>query len=172
MRVLDVWYAKIDLEDLIPTIRDREARKLAEKQLTAVRSRNVLEHDFPKLLETKNQAPSIKDNPPLIYHLPALEQEEFMARCHTAFAGYVETLQEDRRQLLDRFELRDIAVKVVGIGSVGTWCGVMLLLASEQDPLFLQVKEARASVLEAYAGKSTAANENQNQKTELFPQLP
>jgi uncharacterized protein (DUF2252 family) len=161
MRVLDVWYAKIDVDELIPTIANRETRKLAEKQLTSARNRSALEHDFPKLLETKNQLPTIKDNPPLIYHLPPQEHQEFMARCQVAFAGYRQTMQEDRRLLLDRFELRDIAVKVVGIGSVGTWCGVMLLLANEQDPLFLQVKEARASVLEAYAGKSAAANQGQ-----------
>ena len=70
-------------------------------------------------------------------------------------------MQEDRRLLLDRYELRDIAIKVVGVGSVGTWCGILLLLASEQDPLFLQVKEARASVLEAYAGKSIYRNHGQ-----------
>ena len=64
-------------------------------------------------------------------------------------------MQEDRRVLLDRYNLMDIAIKVVGVGSVGTFCAVMLLMASEQDPLFLQVKEARPSVLEAYAGKST-----------------
>ncbi len=63
--------------------------------------------------------------------------------------------------LLDRYELKDIAIKVVGVGSVGTFCAVMLLMASEQDPLFLQVKEARPSVLEAYAGKSIYPNHGQ-----------
>ena len=70
-------------------------------------------------------------------------------------------MQEDRRVLIDRYELKDIAMKVVGVGSVGTFCAVMLLMASEQDPLFLQVKEARASVLDAYAGKSIYANHGQ-----------
>jgi len=55
-------------------------------------------------------------------------------------------MQEDRRTLIDRYELKDIAIKVVGVGSVGTFCAVALMMASEQDPLFLQVKEARASV--------------------------
>ena len=63
--------------------------------------------------------------------------------------------------ILDRFELKDIAVKVVGVGSVGTYCAVMLLMAAENDPLFLQLKEARASVLEAYAGKSTYSSHGQ-----------
>jgi hypothetical protein len=63
--------------------------------------------------------------------------------------------------LIDRFDFKDIAIKVVGVGSVGTYCTVMLLMASEQDPLFLQVKEARPSVLEAYAGKSIYPNHGQ-----------
>src|SRR6516164_773946 len=71
------------------------------------------------------------------------------------------TLQEDRRFLLDRFKLLDIAVKVVGVGSVGTWCAVALLMAGEDDPLFIQIKEARRSVLEDYAGKSVHANHGQ-----------
>ncbi len=75
--------------------------------------------------------------------------------------SYRETMQEDRRLLLDRFKLMDLAIKVVGVGSVGTFCGILLLMASEHDPLFLQVKQARPSVLEAYAGKSLHANHGQ-----------
>ena len=70
-------------------------------------------------------------------------------------------MQEDRRVLIDHYELKDIAIKVVGVGSVGTFCCVMLLMASDEDPLFLQVKEARRSVLEAYAGKSIYSNHGQ-----------
>ena len=84
-----------------------------------------------------------------------------MANVQKAFADYRETLPEHRRPLLDRFKLMDIAIKVVGIGSVGTMCGVILLMANESDPLFLQVKEARQSVLEDYAGKSVHPNHGQ-----------
>jgi hypothetical protein len=63
-------------------------------------------------------------------------------------------LPDDRCALLDRYEFKDITVKVVGVGSVGTFCAIILLMGSEHDPLFLQVKEARKSVLEAYAGES------------------
>ena len=70
-------------------------------------------------------------------------------------------LADDRRVILDRFEFKDIAIKVVGVGSVGTYCAVILLMAAENDPLFLQLKEARASVLEAYAGKSAYSNHGQ-----------
>ena len=75
--------------------------------------------------------------------------------------SYRESLPDDRRVLLDRYELKDFAIKVVGVGSVGTCCAIVLLMASEKDPLFLQVKEARPSVLEAYAGKSIYPNHGQ-----------
>jgi hypothetical protein len=84
-----------------------------------------------------------------------------LERARAAYATYRESLQEDRRVLLDRFELKDIAMKVVGVGSVGTFCAIMLLMASEQDALFLQVKEARRSVLEDYAGESVYPNHGQ-----------
>src|SRR5262249_29720153 len=122
--------------------------------------RTVLEHDFPKLAEVVGQLPRIKDNPPLIYHWQK-SGDEFSTEMQAAFARYRETMEDDRRILLDHYQLRDFAMKVVGVGSVGTWCGIALLLASAQDPLFLQIKEARASVLEPYAGKSIYSNHGQ-----------
>src|SRR5262249_3968963 len=86
---------------------------------------------------------------------------ELFAHVKEAFARYRQSLEDDRRVLLDRFEVRDTAIKVVGIGSVGTRCGIMLLMAGAQDPLFLQVKEAHASVPEPYAGKSVYPNHGQ-----------
>ena len=78
-----------------------------------------------------------------------------------AFAAYRESLPEHTRTLFDRFHFFDLAIKVVGVGSVGTVCAVALFLAADDDPLFLQMKEARASVLEPYAGKSVHANHGQ-----------
>jgi uncharacterized protein (DUF2252 family) len=161
MRILDVWYARIDMEEVIPQIKDEETRKTTQKRLAKARERSAQEHDDPKLAEIAGRTATIKDNPPLIYHLPGEGHEEFTARVLAAFAGYRDTLQEDRRLLLDRHELKDIAIKVVGVGSVGTWCSILLLMASEKDPLFLQVKEARTSVLEPYAGKSICPNRGQ-----------
>src|SRR5262249_44196447 len=106
-------------------------------------------------------APTIRENPPLIYHWREVGHEEHMAAVRKAFASYRETLSEHRRVLLDRYKLMDIAIKVVGVGSVGTACFVMLMMSSDTDPLFLQVKEARPSVLEAYAGKSLHPNHGQ-----------
>ncbi len=158
MRVLDVWYASIDVEKLIPTIQDEEARKRMQKRLAKARERSVTEHDFPELVAMTGPVPTIKDNPPLIFHWREQGHEELIAHVTRAIARYRETLQEDRRRLLDRFKLIDVAIKVVGVGSVGTYCAVLLLMAGEHDPLFLQVKQARPSVLEAYAGKSQHAN--------------
>jgi uncharacterized protein (DUF2252 family) len=161
MRVLDIWYANIDLEKFLETVKDKEARKREQKRLAKARQRNVLEHDFPQLVNSNGKAPTIKDNPPLIYHVRDQSRKESDAMFHKAFAGYRESLPENRRQLLDRYKVMDFAVKVVGVGSVGTVCGIMLLMANETDPLFLQIKQARPSVLEAYAGKSAYANHGQ-----------
>ncbi len=159
--VLEVWYASIDIDKLNVKVKDKDAVRRARKRIAAARARNVLEHDFPKLAAGAGQAPTIKDNPPLIYHLSGKEGEDLLTRSREAYAGYRKTLQDDRRVLLDRYEVKDVAVKVVGVGSVGTHCYVALLMASERDPLFLQVKEARRSVLEPYAGKSIYPNHGQ-----------
>ena len=161
MRVLDVWYAHIDVEAVLEELGDKEGRKRFQKRLAKARVRSVVEHDFPKLAEVVGQRPVIKDHPPLIYHWRKQEQAQFFAEAQAGIAAYRATLQQDRQHLLDHYELRDIAIKVVGVGSVGTWCGIALFLASERDPLFLQIKEARASVLEAYAGASIYPNHGQ-----------
>jgi uncharacterized protein (DUF2252 family) len=158
MTVLDVWYAHIEMADVIPTIHNAAVRKRIQKRLANAEHRSVLEHDYPNLVDTAGQAPAIKDNPPLIYHWRGHGHEEFSGHVQRAVGRYRQTLPEHRRALLNRFKLVDIAIKVVGVGSVGTWCAVMLMMASDHDPLFLQVKEARPSVLEAYAGKSAYAN--------------
>jgi uncharacterized protein (DUF2252 family) len=161
MHVLDVWYSSIEVDNLVATVQDEEARKRYKKRLSKARERSVLEHDFPELATTTGLAPTIKENPPLIFHLREQAHEEHSANIQRSFARYRETMQEDRRLLLDRFKLMDFAIKVVGVGSVGTFCGIILLMASEHDPLFLQFKQARPSVLEAYAGKSLHTNDGQ-----------
>jgi uncharacterized protein (DUF2252 family) len=161
MNVLDVWYANMDVEELLPTIQDEVTSRRIQKRLAKARERTVLEHDFPERATTAGLAPTIKENPPLIFHQREKAHEEHFALVQRAFGGYRETLQEERRLLLDRYKLMDVAVKVVGVGSVGTFCGILLMMASEHDPLFLQFKQARPSVLEAYAGKSLHSNHGQ-----------
>jgi uncharacterized protein (DUF2252 family) len=158
MHALDVWYATLDFEKMILQIEDEETRKRAQKILAKARQRSVAEHEFPQLVSMAGMTPEIKENPPLIYHWREQGHAEFTANVQQAFARYRETLGEDRRLLLDQFKLMDLAIKVVGVGSVGTWCAVALMMAGEEDPLFLQIKEARSSVLEDYAGKSVHAN--------------
>ena len=161
MPVLEVWYASIDVEKALATIKDKETSRRGQKRIAAARARSVLEHDFPKLATGAGHAPTIKDAPPLIYHLSGANAKELDVRARAAFTSYRNSLPDDRRLLIDRYAIKDYAIKVVGVGSVGTFCAITLLMASEKDPLFLQVKEARASVLEAYAGKSIYSNHGQ-----------
>ncbi|PSH02887.1 MAG: DUF2252 domain-containing protein [Acidobacteria bacterium] len=161
MRALDVWYASTEVEELIAATRDKEAKQRAQKRLEKTRATTVLENIYPELVSAEGATPRIKDSPPLIFHAAIHKKKSFIEGLPKAFASYRESLPEYRRILLDRFELLDVAIKVVGIGSVGTACSVMLLMANEKDPLFLQVKEARASVLEPYAGKSKYPNHGQ-----------
>lgn len=161
MNVLEVWYSSIDMEKLIATIQDKEAARRMEKRLEKARERSVLEYEFPELTISSGATATIKENPPLIFHLHEKELEEHSADVEDAFARYRDTLPEERRQLLDRYQLKDFAIKVVGVGSVGTFCGILLLMASDHDPLFLQFKHARPSVLEAYAGRSLHSNHGQ-----------
>jgi uncharacterized protein (DUF2252 family) len=165
MKALDVWYDRIDLESLIDRItketQSEEARARAEERLERARTRSVAEHDFPKLVEHHGVRPVIKGNPPLIFHPSKELAPGYRTRYSEAIAFYRESLPEHVRVLFDRFHFFDLAIKVVGVGSVGTQCAVGLFMAADNDPLFLQVKEARASVLEPYAGKSLHANHGQ-----------
>ena len=158
MKVLDVWYGRIDLETLMGILSAAERRRTLRRRLEKAKARDVAEEDFPKLAELHGREAKIKDNPPLIYHFAEAATAEFERRIAKAFELYRRTLAEDRRFLLDRYELKDVAMKVVGVGSVGTVSAILLLMAADDDPLFLQVKEARTSVLEPYAGKSAFAS--------------
>ena len=95
------------------------ASERMQKRLEKARERSVVEYEYPELATTTGFAPSIKENPPLIYHPREKGHEEQRANVQSAFAHCRETLQEDRRLLLDRFKLVDFALKVVGVGSVG-----------------------------------------------------
>ncbi len=158
MPALEIWYESIDVEKVMSVISDDESKKRLKKRIAKAQKRDVLEHDFPEMTDTSKGRPMIKDEPPLIFHWRGIARKEMEDRVNYAFARYRESLQEDRRALLDRYEVKDLAIKVVGVGSVGTFCSVLLLMGHEKDPLFLQVKEARPSVLEPYAGPSTFHN--------------
>jgi uncharacterized protein (DUF2252 family) len=158
MRALERWYERIDAEELLATVESRPWKKRIQKKIAKELSRSVAEDDFPRLTDVKNGRVRIKDNPPLIFHLSSRRAAEQGRVIQNVFRRYRETLTDDRKALMDHYEIKDVAAKVVGVGSVGTRCGILLMMAGEDDPLFLQVKEARASVLEPYAGKSVYAN--------------
>jgi uncharacterized protein (DUF2252 family) len=153
MKVLDTWYARVSIDALEEYFRkDPDILvRLSQKQKQA-RSRTS-ETVIPKLTGVVNGRRMIKDNPPVIYHFQ--EYAEDVERGHAKFIEqYKKSLQADKQQLFERYRLEDSAIKVVGVGSVGTRCFLALLLADQDDPLFLQVKEARRSVLESPRGKS------------------
>jgi len=161
MKALELWYYNLDADTLVAGIRDSRFRRRAAKRLAAERGRSVAEDIFPKLAEAKDGAHFIKDQLPAIFHWKGHSPGEVARAVTDTFASYRETLPPATRVLLDRFEIRDVAIKVVGIGSVGTRCWVLLLMAEAGDPFFLQVKEARASVLEPFAGRSAYPNHGQ-----------
>ncbi|MEF8713123.1 MAG: DUF2252 domain-containing protein [Accumulibacter sp.] len=158
MRVLDVLYASIDVDWILKQMKNKQTRKGIAQRVAKARTRSVAEFDFPEMVSSEGGKIRIKDNPPLIYHIPNEDPDEVMAHVRKAFGAYLKTVPKHVRHILDQFNLVDIAVKVVGVGSVGTACAVLLLMAEERDPIFLQVKEARASVLEPFAGPSEHAN--------------
>jgi uncharacterized protein (DUF2252 family) len=158
---LEVWYARLDVDafmaELGPQIRDAERRR-AEKNLSSARAKDSL-RAFNKLTEVVDGERRIISDPPLVVPLRDLLDDEqanrFRDEISKLLDGYRSTLSSDRRHLLDRYRLVDIGRKVVGVGSVGTRAWILLLLGrDDSDPLFLQAKEAQASVLEGLSGTS------------------
>ena len=166
-RNLDVWYARLDVETLERNLREQQATHQAAnvaKAAEKARTKDSLKA-FAKLTQEVDGEPRIVSDPPLIVSAADLAQEagiqfeRLEGVIHELFREYRETLQSDRRHLLEEFRMVDLARKVVGVGSVGTRCWIVLLLGRDgDDPLFLQIKEAQASVLEPYLGKSEYEN--------------
>jgi len=155
MRLLEVWYSHMDAEVFVEQARTAAARKRWEQVEEKARGQTA-EHIFPRITKPINGCIRIVDHPPLVYH----PRQSDVIRKHVIqmFHQYRETLPAERRVILDRYHILDVARKVVGVGSVGTRCAVALLMANEHDPLLLQFKEALPSVLEPYAGKSRYSN--------------
>ncbi len=175
MTNLEVWYARADLHDLrarfdaqlVPRQRKRVDKGMAKAQtrdsmqalakLTRmVDGRPRILSDPPTLVPVDELTPGLTDNASLT---GKADLAEFMAEM---ISGYQRTLETDRRYLLDQYRFCDLALKVVGVGSVGTRCWIILMLGRDAaDPLFLQVKEAEASVLSRFAGASGYRNQGQ-----------
>ena len=159
--ILDIWYDRIDWEAVIQKTSDPELQKKIKAKTEKSMKRTIQGHYFPKMSELHDGRYIFKDNPPALYHLKGEESEKFREDTLAAFQQYRSSLQDDKQRLFDRYKLSDVAIKVVGVGSVGTCCAVALMLAPDTEPLILQLKEAKASVLEPYAGKSEFENHGQ-----------
>ncbi len=166
MRNLDVWYAHLSVEQAMTEFtagvdpkRLKKGRAVIEKS----RTKDSM-HAFEKLTHLVDGEPRIISDPPLIVPIDDLvpaetEREALEEEMRNLIRSYRRTLETDRRHLLEEFRFVDLARKVVGVGSVGTRAWIALMLgADEQDPLFLQVKEAQPSVLERFLGKSEYSN--------------
>jgi uncharacterized protein (DUF2252 family) len=161
MKALELWYFAFEAETLIASIKDSGIRRMALKNLAKAREKSNSEALFPKLVADAEGSPIFKEQLPGIFHWEGHTPGEIHPEVKDAFARYRESMAPNHRVLLDRYEIKDAAAKVVGVGSVGTLCWIILLVAGEGDPLILQVKEARASVLEGFAGKSIYPNHGQ-----------
>jgi len=162
---LAVWYASLDVEMLLRDLRTRidpVRLKRTERDIAKARTRDSLRAAL-KLTRTVDGEPRIVSDPPLIVPFEELElttdPDEFSANMHAGLRQYRRSLQSERRALLEGFRFVHLARKVVGVGSVGTRCWIVLLLGRDwDDPLILQIKQAERSVLEDFVGASAYRN--------------
>jgi hypothetical protein len=167
MSNLEVWYAHLEIESLLEE-RAAQLKPVAVKRtrrtLAKARTRDSMS-SFSKLTQTDNGKPRIVDQSPLIVPLEVLageSRDELLETLRGLVRAYSDSLDTDRRVLLEQFALADFARKVVGVGSVGTRAWIALFLGrDDRDPLFLQLKEAEASVLEEFLGPSAFSNHGQ-----------
>jgi uncharacterized protein (DUF2252 family) len=169
MTNLAVWYAHADIDQLraqFNTQLQERQKKLLDKGLAKARTRDSMQ-ELGKLTRMVDGRPRIISDPPLLVPIDELipaerDRDSVEEELRGLIAKYQRTLETDRRYLLQQFEFCDMARKVVGVGSVGTRCWIVLMLGrDETDPLFLQVKEAEASVLSRFVGASKYANQGQ-----------
>jgi hypothetical protein len=168
MNKLDVWYARMDIEQIDAQVRANlkpgEVKRF-EKNVAKARSKDSM-RAFNKLVQVVDGRPRLVGDPPLIIPIedlfPDQQYRKVDEAIHDLLRSYRRTLSGDHRHLLEGFRYADAARKVVGVGSVGTRAWIVLMLGNEDgDPLFLQAKEAEASVLEAFLGKSRYRNHGQ-----------
>ncbi|MDI3290380.1 DUF2252 domain-containing protein [Polyangium sp. 15x6] len=165
---LEVWYASLDVEQIFDQFGSRVGHKrlhVTEHNLAKARTKDSIQA-YEKLTHKVGGRPRIISDPPLIVpmdeFMKGVAREELEQQVRELLVGYRATLDPDRRQLLEGYDFADMAHKVVGVGSVGARAWIILLLGrDDQDPLFLQAKEAQASVLEPFLGKSEYQNHGQ-----------
>jgi uncharacterized protein (DUF2252 family) len=165
MQTLDLWYTRFEIEPLVAEISRQvgsRMRKRLRKRVAKARERDNVQA-FAKFTNEADDDTRIISDPPLIVSardfLSPAEFEQLGQRLEQFFAAYAGTLLHERRALMEQFRLVDVARKVVGVGSVGTHAWIALLLGRDShDPIVMQIKEAQASVLEDYVGRSLHAN--------------
>ena len=162
MKALDIWYDRIDPHTparcACPTKRSARGRSTESRRRAGAVWPSTISRSWPSTW-ARRRASRITPRSSSIS--PRLQEDEEQWELKEAWALYHDSLPEHIRVLFDRFHLCDMAVKVVGVGSVGTVCLIALFMAADDDPLFLQIKQANASVLEPYAGKSLHSNHGQ-----------
>jgi uncharacterized protein (DUF2252 family) len=148
---LEVWYTRMDFDREVKRIADDKLREKILSTMVKAKKELAADDNFPHLATTKAGVAHIEDRPPSIYHFDTEATKGYKIHAHSAFANYEGSLLPERRMLVERYTLSDIAFKVVGVGSVGTFCAIGLFMTADGEPLFLQVKQALASVLEKIA---------------------
>jgi len=161
MRTMELWHYSLGPDQLISKLKDPELKRHSLKRLEKERARSIAEEIFPQIVKGSGNSSFIQDQLPSIFHWESHSPGEIVQLVKDAFELYKTSLPPGFSHLLNRYELKDVVIKVVGVGSVGTACWVILLMTGDGDPLFIQAKEARKSVLEAYAGKSIYPNNGQ-----------
>jgi uncharacterized protein (DUF2252 family) len=148
---LEVWYTRMEIDREVKRIAEVKLREKILSTLLEAKKDLAVDDNFPHLATTKAGVAHIEDRPPLIYHFDTEATKGYKIHAHSAFANYQSSLLPERRALVERYALSDIAFKVVGVGSVGTFCAIGLFMTADGEPLFLQVKQALAPVLEKIA---------------------
>ncbi len=161
MRTMELWHYSLGPDQLISKLKDPELRRRGYKRLEKEQARSIAEEIFPQIVKGPENSIFIKDELPSIFHWENHSPGEVDKDTLGTFERYKKSLPPGFNHLLSRYQVKDVVIKVVGVGSVGTACWVVLLMTGDGDPLFIQAKEARKSVLEAYAGKSVYPNNGQ-----------
>ncbi|OYV34025.1 MAG: hypothetical protein B7Z80_22360 [Rhodospirillales bacterium 20-64-7] len=156
---LQAWRSRVDVTNVLSGIADERLRARELKRLQIATEAGHA--GYPGLIERRKGQWRINEKPPLIFPLSDQPDNTHEVVARTAFESYKRSLPEERAILLDRYELADVAFKVVGVGSVGTFCAVGLFVTKDDHTLLLQLKEAQASVLAPYVGPGAYANQGQ-----------
>jgi uncharacterized protein (DUF2252 family) len=168
MSALDLWYSRIDAAELVERMQDAAiCRDISKEEQLA--HHHTLEHISPHLVADESGIHSIVDDVPLVFHF--ISDSKFEEDLRASLKNYEESLRDDVRMLYGRYRQVDLAMKVVGVGSVGTRCAIALFQAGAEDLLMLQIKEATTSVLERYAGANGSGYKNQGERCVMGQRL-